>query len=393
MSKFSTVFFISLILSIAFFMLINPTETVIATSSAVNLWASVVLPALLPFFIVAELLVSSGFVKFLGVILEPIMRPLFRLPGASSIVVVMGFTSGFPVGAILSKKLYDEKILSAEETERLVSFTNNSSPLFILGAVGVGMFANPLAGYILAVSHYLSNLFVGFLWRFRAAEPMVTGISFNKRLDLAWQPIIKDNKEHQKNIIKILGDAIKNSINHILMVGGFIVVFSVLTRMLTIWGFMDQLAKIIMHLLAPFNLSYPLAYGLGTGIFEITLGARTAVSSSSAELLPVLLVVSAILAFSGLSIIAQVMNIVSSIPVRMSFYLLSRFIQMILSTIITLIVYKLFCSKTISTLNLNPPPIHKWLYGFDAWTFSVYCLLISFLVIIIMIALSILKKN
>jgi len=51
------------------------------------------------FFIVAELMVSLGFVNFLGVIMEPIMRPLFRLPGCSSLVIVMGFTSGFPIGA------------------------------------------------------------------------------------------------------------------------------------------------------------------------------------------------------------------------------------------------------------------------------------------------------
>ncbi|MGQ0438264.1 nucleoside recognition domain-containing protein, partial [Bacillus sp. B-TM1] len=35
-------------------------------------------PSLLPFFIIAELLISIGVVKFIGVILEPLMRPLLR---------------------------------------------------------------------------------------------------------------------------------------------------------------------------------------------------------------------------------------------------------------------------------------------------------------------------
>ena len=132
MKQYSNLFFLIIILILAVFMIINPDETVRASYDGIKLWSLVVVPALLPFFIVAELLFSLGFVYFLGIVLEPIMQPLFRLPGSSSLVIAMGFTSGFPVGALLSRKLYDEKLLTAEETERLASFTNNSSPLFIL---------------------------------------------------------------------------------------------------------------------------------------------------------------------------------------------------------------------------------------------------------------------
>lgn len=163
-------------------MLLNPRETVTAASAGIKLWYLVVIPALLPFFIIAELLVSLRFVNFLGILLEPIMRPVFRLPGCSSLVVVMGFTSGFPVGAILTKKLYDDHMLTANEAERLVSFTNNSSPLFILGAVGVGMFANPVAGYLLAAAHYLSNLCLGFLFSLTAEKNSIWQVPAQNRL-------------------------------------------------------------------------------------------------------------------------------------------------------------------------------------------------------------------
>jgi nucleoside recognition membrane protein YjiH len=80
----------------------------------------------------------------------------------------MGFTSGFPIGASLkSKACMMKNYLNADEAERLVSFTNNSSPLFILGSsVGVGMFSSPVARiYLLAFSHYLSNSLLGIIWR------------------------------------------------------------------------------------------------------------------------------------------------------------------------------------------------------------------------------------
>ena len=43
------------------------------------------------------------------------------------------------------------------EAERLMSFTNNSSPLFMLVAVAVGMFNNPGIGILIAYAHYLST--------------------------------------------------------------------------------------------------------------------------------------------------------------------------------------------------------------------------------------------
>ena len=38
-------------------------------------WWNIVFPALLPFFIASELLMSFGVVHFMGVLLEPVMRP------------------------------------------------------------------------------------------------------------------------------------------------------------------------------------------------------------------------------------------------------------------------------------------------------------------------------
>ena len=54
---------------------------------------------------------------------------------------------------------------------------------------------------------------------------------------------------------------------------------------------------------------------------EITIGARAITAISPANILPQLLAVSSILAWSGISIIAQVMSIVVGTPVKLSFYL------------------------------------------------------------------------
>ena len=63
------------------------------------------------------------------------MRPLFRLPGEAGFAVALGFTSGFPMGAILTASLKEQSLCTPQEAARLAAFTNNSSPLFLLISV------------------------------------------------------------------------------------------------------------------------------------------------------------------------------------------------------------------------------------------------------------------
>ncbi len=390
MGNYSRLFFLIIILFLAIFMLLNPQQTVNAASSGFRLWFSIIVPALLPFFILAELLVNLGVPRILGALLEPLMRPLFNLPGCSSLVVVMGFTSGFPVGAILSKRLYEEKMLSGDEMSRLVSFTNNCSPLFILGAVGVGMLSSPFLGYILALSHYLSNLLVGIFWGIKADRPArrVPGTTLRRELSIA----LSAAKESYCGLGKLLSDAIKNSLNNVLAIAGFIILFSVITQMFSYWGLIKIMALLLLKVLSIFNLPYELVHGWLMGIFEITIGSRAITSDPPAHTLPQLLAVSSILAWSGLSIIAQVMGIVAGTPVKLSFYIYSRFLQMSLSAIITAIAFKLLAGgqRSVSSFSL---PYYKVLYSFDAWGISLTCLWLCFLLLTFMLLISLYPRR
>lgn len=110
----------------------------IAFQSAVRglrLWWDVVFPALLPFFIGAEILMGLGVVHYMGVLLEPLMRPVFNLPGVGSFVMAMGLASGYPIGAVLTSRMRKQNLCTKTEAERLVSFCNTADPLFMAGAM------------------------------------------------------------------------------------------------------------------------------------------------------------------------------------------------------------------------------------------------------------------
>ena len=112
---------ITLVISIILF----PQEAFEASLQGLNIWWEVVFPANLPFFIAAELLIGFGVVHFLGVLLEPIMKPFFRVPGTGGFVMAMGLSSGYPMGAKLTVRLREQGLITRSEGERLVLHHDN----------------------------------------------------------------------------------------------------------------------------------------------------------------------------------------------------------------------------------------------------------------------------
>ena len=89
----------ALALALTFFVIRYPDQTFQASFEGLQLWFRIVLPSLLPFFVIAEILMGLGVIHALGVMLEPVMRPLFRVPGVGAFALVMGLVSGNPLGS------------------------------------------------------------------------------------------------------------------------------------------------------------------------------------------------------------------------------------------------------------------------------------------------------
>lgn len=83
----------AILLAIA--IVVAPESSFQASLTGLTLWWTLVFPALLPFLILSEMLSASGFVHGIGVLLEPLMKRCFRLPGAGGWTLVLGLTAGF----------------------------------------------------------------------------------------------------------------------------------------------------------------------------------------------------------------------------------------------------------------------------------------------------------
>lgn len=320
---------IAVVVTIA--LVIYPKEAFEAALNGLSIWWNIVFPALLPFFIFSQVLIGLGVVHFLGVLLEPVMRPVFNVPGTGSFVMAMGLASGFPIGAVLTSKLRQQKLCSKVEAERLISFVNTADPLFMFGAVAVGMLHAPQAGLVIAAAHYLSSISVGFVMRFYKARPSKKEknrpLENKNILTLAFEALVKARKEDGRPFGRLLGEAIRDSVNTLLLIGGFIILFSVIISMLDLVGVVALLSSGFSHLLSLIGLDTALSPAFISGLFEIDLGCQLAGNVQGISLEHRIIAVSAIIAWSGLSVHAQVASIISPTDINIFPYICARFLH------------------------------------------------------------------
>jgi sporulation integral membrane protein YlbJ len=333
--------------SIAFFLVVSlvlfPEEAFHSSLKGLIIWWEVVFPALLPFFIASEILMGFGVVHFMGVLLEPMMRPIFRVPGTGAFVMAMGLASGYPIGAKLTARLREQNLITRSEGERLVSFTNTADPLFMFGAVAVGFFHDVTLGVIIAIAHYTSSLILGFLMRFHDPHgestimPVTThGNMFTRALRAMHRARIQDGR----TLGQLMGDAVTSSMNTLMLIGGFIMMFSVIIKVLTIINVTEFFSVLIGIILLPLGVPQGLFPALFSGFFEITLGSQLAANApGQVSLAWKVAIASGIIAWSSMSVHAQVASILSTTDIRYTPYLFARIIHGFLAAALTLILW------------------------------------------------------
>ncbi len=362
---------------LALAMFYYPQEVVLSAADGLSLWWKFVLPALLPFFILSELLMGAGFVHFLGVLLEPIMRPVFRLPGQASFVLAMSFTSGIPIGAVLTSKLRQQNAVTREEGERLLAFTSNPSPGFMFGAVASSMMGKPSLGVILAGSVYLANVLVGIIFRFyrvKKSEELLSGPPSLKRAVLELQ---RAQAQDKRPFGQLLGDSVRQSVNTILLVGGFITFFSVLVHMLEVLQITASLGY-LLQILSGGHIKPQEVSAIVNGFLETTLGCRTTINAFSSLNLQVG-ILAALLGWGGLSVFAQVASFSSMTDLRFSPFVLGRVMHAIFAFILSQIFLS-FLKVPVFQQVVTIPTFQT--YGFlETWRLSawVFCAVMLFL--------------
>lgn len=275
------------------------------------------------------------------------MRPIFNVPGVGSFALIVGMASGYPSGAKITASLRENEEITRTEAERLVSFTNAASPLFIFGAIAVGFFYDASIGILIAICHYAGNLIVGVIMRFyrrKESSPPNKRKHTHSIVYRAFQQMHQTRMKSDRPFGQIIGDAVLSSVQTLLMVGGFIIFFSVFTTLLYELKIFELLHTLLRPTLQVMNLPNNIIQPLSIGLFEITTGAEMIASLSNVSYVAQLAIISFMLGFNGISIQAQVASIISKTDVRFHPYFLARILHAFVASTLTILLYPIFSS-------------------------------------------------
>lgn len=297
--------------------LIFPKNTIDSVLLGINIWIYNVFPSLFPFFIISELLISYGFNDFLSEISKPLMK-IFGLSGNCSFAVLGSLVSGFPSGSKYTKNLLENNLISVDEANHLIRFTHFSNPLFVIGTVGSILLNNVFLGYLILLSHYLGNMFIGIVFRKKILISNYR-ISFRKAINLMHKRRINKNN----NFITILTDSIYKTIDTLILLLGTIIIFLILSNIISI---------------LPINKNYNL---LIRGILEMTQGIKYT-SLSNFSLLLKSILITFFISFGGFSVHLQVASIIRNTKIKYKNFLISRIIHSFISIVLVYIFFNIF---------------------------------------------------
>lgn len=308
----------------AIFLVIFSSSNLYAAQNGLSLWATSVIPSLFPFFVATELLSYTNIINILGRCFNKLMKPLFNVRGEGSFAFLMGIISGYPVGAKIACNLRESNICSKEECERLLAFTNNSGPLFIIGTVGIKMFGSSIIGLLLLITHILACISVGVCFRFWKYT-----FSSNLYISANSKKTVLNNRVKLSNLGEVISKSITNSISTILNIGGFIVIFSVIISILKNSNFIALLQPLLDFLHIPVTV----AESFLLGIVEITNGIFAISSFPLKQISINIILTSFLLGCGGISVLLQVWSIVSKTDLSIKPYIIGKLLHGVFAAI------------------------------------------------------------
>ncbi|MFD0699079.1 nucleoside recognition domain-containing protein [Paenibacillus sp. GCM10027628] len=415
-SKLTTLLLGSLAALVVVTVILFPDKAFQSSLEGLTIWWKLVFPALMPFFILTELLIGFGVIQGAGVLLEPLMRILFRLPGVGGWALASGLIIGFPTGAKITASLREKGLITRVETERLTALSHLCSPLFLIMVVGVGFLHSARLGVVIAIIHYLSGFLTGILTRNKKENDIAIEPPQNKQLDLIamrryesaslWKRALftmRDAYLHDGRAFgKLLGDAVSSSVQALMLIGGYMMIFSVIINVVNVTNLTEGLHFITESLPGVMNMGADVAPQWIKGLLEIHLGAYAFSSTENIPLLPQMALLGAFLGWGGLSAHAQVAGFHQKTDARYVSFLIARIMHAGLAFTLTILFW-----KPLELLLKDAQPSFLWLdsvaggkskaafplNGESAWILWGPMLTQLFLLLGVMLLISVLMRN
>ncbi len=307
-SKIIILFFLLLIL-------IYPISALQGAKQGLLLWFHTVLPTLLPFIILSNLIIRLKITNYLSKLLYPIFHFLFGVSYGACYPVLIGFLSGIPVGAKSVAELVKDKSITLREGQFLLGLCNNASPMFIMSFIAISQLKVANLRFVLLGILYGSAILSSLLY-FKVIDRIRCFLnpSSNNHSMLSVMSFEEtETRKMNKFDFRMLDSSIMDGFEVITKVGGYIILFSIP-------------AKIIIDLFSGDNALILFIIG----ILEITTGINS-IAESGLDFNLKIVLITMLTAFGGLSGLAQTKSVINDTRLLIGTYLKVKVLQMLIA--------------------------------------------------------------
>ncbi len=125
------------------------------------------IPSLYCFMAFATLLIKSNAGELIITPLWYIMRYFLKLDKKTFAVFILSQIGGYPVGVKLLNELYAQNFCRSDKYSKALFYCYNSGPAFVIGIVGIGIYGDITAGFIVFLSCLTANFLTAVILNIR----------------------------------------------------------------------------------------------------------------------------------------------------------------------------------------------------------------------------------
>ena len=122
--------YIIIILVFIFEILTNSNSIMESVSTSFNIWKNSLFPALFPMFVFSSILIDLGIIEIIAKSKKNILKKIFNINSSSIFIFIMSMFSGFPSSAKYINELYNKKLLTKYEAEKIILFSHCKSYVY-----------------------------------------------------------------------------------------------------------------------------------------------------------------------------------------------------------------------------------------------------------------------
>lgn len=299
-------FFRAAAVAVLILLLLSPSLAFEGAKNGLSLWANVVLPTLLPFMICSNVIVALDAIHLLIFPVKRLLEQGLHLTAAGCYVLVSGLLCGYPMGARNVSDFLDAGKIQGNEARRLLAICNHPSPMFLLGYTAALLPAG-IPVWVLLLSVYAPILPLSWL----AGKVYGTG-------DNA-EPSYVGSRGVPRSPRLSFDESLMDSAEVMVKIGGYIMLFSILALYIT-----------------KLPISLPAAKAALLGFVEITTGL-SAISQAVPGAAGGLMITAAV-AFGGLSGIFQTKSVMKNAGLSIRHYVVWKAIHSLLSSLVFILL-------------------------------------------------------